>query len=358
MKKFTPDWISPPGDTISDILEDRDWTQENFAKRMGNSTKHISQLITGKASITQETALKLERVIGGTANFWLNREVQYREKLYRREESQKLEEWVGWLEELPVKDLMKLGIIEKKRLIPKNKPEVVDDMLSFFGVASPDEWNSQYHGMAVAFHSVNREHDIGAVSAWLRLGEIEAEKANIPPYDSSKFKRALADIRTLTIQSPDECKDEMQRLCQEAGVSLIFVPAIPRAHVSGAARWLNPHKPIIQLSLYGKTNDKFWFSFFHESCHILKHGKEHVFLDNALDTKSNSSVEEREANECASEILIPSKYSKYFPELKSKEAVNQFSQKIGIHPGIVVGRLQHEGLIDQSWMNELKVNIE
>jgi len=358
MKNFSPDWISPPGDTISDILEDRDWTQEVFAKRMGNSTKHISHLITGKAPITQETALKLERVIGGTANFWLNREVQYREKLYRLEESQKLEERVDWLDKLPVKDLMKLGIIENIRLVPKNKPKVVNDMLSLFGVASPEEWNSQYHGMAVAFHSVNKEHDIGAVSTWLRLGEIEAEQADIPPYNPSKFKKALVDIRKLTIKNPNEFKDEMQRLCQEAGVSLIFVPAIPGAHVSGAARWLNPHKPIIQLSLYGKTNDKFWFSFFHESCHILEHGKKNVFLDNALDNNSNSSVEEMEANKFASEILIPSKYSKYFSELNSKEAVKQFSREIEIHPGIVVGRLQHEGLIIQSWMNELKVNID
>ncbi len=358
MKKFTPDWISPPGDTISDILEERDWTQEDFAKRMGNSTKHISQLINGKATITQETALKLERVIGGTAGFWLNREVQYRENLHRLEESKNLEGWVGWLDELPVKELMNSGYIEKNRLISKNKPEVVNNMLRFFGVASPAEWRTQYKGMAVAFRSAKREHDIGAVSAWLRLGEIEAENADIPAYNASKFKKALAEIRKLTIKSPNEFRDEMQKRCQEAGVSFIFVPSISGAHVSGAARWLNPHKPIIQLSLYGKTNDTFWFSFFHEAVHILKHGKDAVFLDDSLDTNNNYSAEETEANRLASEILIPSKYSKNLSELNSKSAVTQFSRQIGIHPGIVVGRLQYEGFIQQSWMNELKVNMD
>jgi len=116
MKKFSPDWVSPPGDTILDLLEECDWTQEDFAKRMGYSTKHISLLINGKASITQDTALKLERVIGGTAGFWMNREIQYRENLHRLQESEKLEKWVYWLDEVPVKDLMKSGNIKKVRL--------------------------------------------------------------------------------------------------------------------------------------------------------------------------------------------------------------------------------------------------
>lgn len=358
MTKFTPDWISPPGDTISDILEERDWTQEDFAKRMGNSTKHISQLINGKATITQETALKLERVIGGTAGFWLNREIQYRENLHRLGESQKLENWVDWLDDLPVKELMNSGNIEKVRLSKNNKPDVVNNMLRFFGVASPEEWRTHYKDMAVSFRSAKREHDIGAVSAWLRLGEIEAERADISAYDAPKFKRALKEIRKLTIKTQSDYREEMQRFCHDAGVSLIFVPAIPGAHVSGVARWLNPHKPIIQLSLYGKTNDKFWFSFFHEAVHILKHGKDAVFLDDSLDTNNNFSSEEIEANKLASEILIPSKYSKNLPELNSKSAVKQFSSMIAIHPGIVVGRLQYEGFIKQSWMNELKVNMD
>lgn len=356
MKKFTPDWISPPGDTILDLLEERDWTQIEFAGRMGYTTKHISQLIKGKASINQETAMKLERVIGSTARFWLNREIQYRENLHRLHEKQKLEEWVNWLDELPVKELMNSGEIEKIRLSSKNKPNLVEDLLRFFGVASPQGWKTQYKNIPVAFRSAKRAHDMGAVSAWLRLGEIGTENANIPTYNATKFKKALVEIRSLTLKSPNEFKDEMQIFCKESGVSLIFVPAIPRAHVSGAARWLNPRKPIIQLSLYGKTNDKFWFSFFHEAAHILKHGKEVVFLDDSLDNNNNSS-EEMEANKLASEILIPPENNNYLPKLRSRDSVKEFSLNIGIHPGIVVGRLQFEGLIKQSWMNDLKQTI-
>lgn len=351
---FAPDWISPPGDTILDLLEERDWSQADFAKRMGQSTKHISQIITGKAPITLDTALKLERVLSGPARFWMNREAQYRENLIRIQEFEKLEEWTGWIDELPVKNLMDSNLIEAIRLTEKNKPKIVNNMLRFFGVASPEEWSVHYKGMAVAFRSARKEHDIGAVSAWLRLGEIETEKISVPKYDETKFKKNLDQIRNLTLKDPQEFVPEMHELCKMAGVSLILVPAIPRAHVSGAARWLNPHKPVIQMSLYGKTNDRFWFTFFHESAHILKHDKKDVFLDNVLNLNQGYSSEEIEANTWASKFLIPSKFEKYLRKLTSKKDVIEFASRVGIHPGIIVGRLQHDGLIEQRWMNDLK----
>ena len=81
---FTPDWISPPGDTIADILEEKDWTENQLSERLGYTEKHVSQLINGKAPIDQEIALKLEQAIGSTSAFWLNREAQYRANLQAR----------------------------------------------------------------------------------------------------------------------------------------------------------------------------------------------------------------------------------------------------------------------------------
>ena len=89
-RSFTPDWVSPPGDTIADLLEERDWTQAELAERLGYTTKHIRLLIDGKAPINVETALKLERVLGSTAAFWLRYEAQYRAALARIEEENRL----------------------------------------------------------------------------------------------------------------------------------------------------------------------------------------------------------------------------------------------------------------------------
>jgi HTH-type transcriptional regulator/antitoxin HigA len=132
------------------------------------------------------------------------------------------------------------------------------------------------------------------------------------------------------------------------------VPSIPRAYVSGVARWLNPHKALIQLSLYGKSNDRFWFTFFHEVAHILLHEKDDIFLDEWSQGKDIPSIQEEEANQWAKDFLVSPKDSLELARLKSKEQVTAFAKRIGIHPGIVVGRIQHEGMISQAWMNELK----
>jgi HTH-type transcriptional regulator/antitoxin HigA len=148
---FAPDWVSPPGDTIDDIAEERGWTQAELAQRLGYSEKHLSQLINGKVSITVDAAQRLERVLGSTMEFWLAREANYQKHKARIEAERRHAEWVPWLEELPLKELMANGAIEKKRLVAKNKPGLVETSLRFFGVASPDEWRAHYGGMEVSF---------------------------------------------------------------------------------------------------------------------------------------------------------------------------------------------------------------
>lgn len=355
LQSFTPDWVSPPGETIADLLEERDWTQAQLAERLGYTTKHISQLINGKAPITEDTALKLERVLGSTAVFWLNREAQYRAQLAKIEEQGLLLSWVDWLNKLPVKDLMHQGAIPNCRLDAKNKPGVVKDLLAFFGVASPDDWEKHYVGMQASFRQTRPDQcDVGAISAWLRQGEIVAEQLSCPRYQKAKFEKAVEEIRSLTVLTPEEFLPQVHQLCWNAGVVFVLIQSIPRAHTSGVARWLNSHKALIQLSLYGKTNDKFWFNFFHEAAHILIHDnqKKDIFLDDWGQGEKLESQKEDEANQWAKEFLIPSKYDIDLPNLRNKEAVAEFASRVGIHPAIVVGRLQHEGVIPVDWMNK------
>ena len=354
---FRPDWVSPPGDTIADLIQERDWSQIELAARLGYTTKHVSQLINGKAAVTEDTSLRLERVLGGSPGFWLTREAQYRAQRARLDAVSHFADWTDWLEKLPVKELMHAGAISKHRMDAKGQPVIVEEMLRFFGVASPEEWSRHYADMEVSFRRTREEQsDVGAISAWLRMGEIQAEQLDGPKYDRARLEEALKEIRTLTVRPPEEFEPRMRKLCTESGVAFVLVPAIPRAHVSGVARWLSPHKPLIQLSLYGKTNDRFWFTFFHEAAHILLHGKKDVFLDD-FDHKLIDSKEEHEANIWAGDFLIPSAQAGALPLLKGKDAVKTFARRIGIHPGIVVGRLQHDDLIPRSWMNGLKVSF-
>lgn len=355
---FAPDGVSPPGESVLDIAEERGWTQAELAQRLGYSEKHISQLINGKVPLSVEAAVRLERVLGSTAEFWLAREANYQRHLARLDAAKRHVEWVPWLDELPLKELMASGAIPKVRNDTKHKPGLVEQCLRFFGVASPDDWRNHYGGMQVAFRRTRAEQsDVGAISAWLRLGEQQAEQAVGPKYDRARFEQALQAIRGLCCEAPEVFEPQMRHRLREAGVILVLIPAIPRAHVSGVARWLGP-RPVIQLSLYGKTNDRFWFTFFHEAAHILLHAntkeeKKSVFLDDPNAIHSDDP-QEREANRWAGHCLIPAQYDAELPGLRSKAAVVEFAKRIGIHPGIVVGRLQHDGLIDPSWMNDLK----
>jgi len=356
---FAPDWVSPPGETVLDIVEERGWTQAELALRLGYSAKHVSHLINGKVPLSVDAALRLERVLGSSADFWLAREANFQRHKARLEAAKRHATWAGWLDELPLKELMAYGAVPKMRADAQNKPRLVEACLRFFGVASPDEWRNLYAGMHVAFRrSREDQSDVGAISAWLRLGEQQAEKLDGPKYDRARFEKALVAIRALTREQPQVFEPKLRSLLQDAGVLLVLVPAIPRAHVSGVARWLSPTRPLIQLSLYGKTNDKFWFSFFHEAAHILLHAnspedKKSIFLDdpNAAHT---TDPREHEANTWAGNCLIPEQHASTLAKLRTKRKAEEFAQAIGIHPGIVVGRLQHDGYIEPSWMNDLK----
>jgi len=358
---FAPDWVTPPGDTILDAAGERGWSQTELALRLGYSEKHLSQLISGKVPLSMDAALRLERVLGSTADFWLARETKYQQHKARLEAAKRHADWTPWLDELPVKELMAQGAIPKQRVDAKSKAGLVEACLCFFGVASPTEWRLQYGHMQVAFRRSRAEQsNVGAIAAWLRLGEQQAEKLDSPKYDKARFEKALQHIRSLTCATPHVFEPQIRALLQEAGVTLVWVPAMTGTHVSGVARWLSSTRPLIQLSLYGKSNDKFWFSFFHEAAHILLHAnnnqdKKSIFLDDPNATHSDSP-HEHEANVWARDWLIPRQHAPQLPDLRTKTAVQQFAQRIGIHPGIVVGRLQFEQFIPPSWMNDLKVS--
>lgn len=83
MNEFEPDWASPPGDTLKDFLEEYGLNQSQLAELMGRPKKTINEIIKGKAAITPETALQLACIFPISAQFWLNRESQYRLTLAR-----------------------------------------------------------------------------------------------------------------------------------------------------------------------------------------------------------------------------------------------------------------------------------
>jgi HTH-type transcriptional regulator / antitoxin HigA len=357
--QYAPDYVSLPGETLEEILEEKGMSQTELAERTGRPKKTISEIINGKAAITPETALQLERVLGVSASFWNNRERQYREALARQEENERLKNQVSWLKQIPVRDMIQQQWIE----FYEDKVTQLREVLNFFAVASPEQWEEIWSKTISVNYRKSKtfESDDSAVAAWLRKGEIDSESIACADYDANKFKEALQKIRTLTQDSPDMFQPEIVKLCADSGVALVFVPQLPKTRTCGATHWLSQKKALIQLSLRYKTNDHFWFSFFHEAGHILLHGKKEVFLE-GKDIQDNSKQDkEKEADNFAADLLIPPNELKQFiesPQRLSKEAIQQFAFSIGIAPGIVVGRLQKEKILPQSHCNGLKQKFE
>ncbi len=353
--RFEPKWMSPPGDTILDVLEEKNWTQSEFAHRAGYTTKHVSQLIKGKASITEDTALRLERVLGGSVRFWLALEAEHREEVARAEENKRLESQIGWLKELPLSQMIKFSWIEKCT----RKTDQVSECLKYFGVASVSVWRSKYPALSeqAAFKSSEKfEKRNGAVAAWLRRGEQAAEQLSLGKYNRQGFIDKLLSIRELTNETtPDIFVPKLVSECAEVGVAVVFEPAPTGCPATGATRWLAPDKALIILSLRHKTNDHLWFAFFHEAAHILLHGKKMLFLEIEGDENSR----EREADEFASNFLIPREKADTLRFLAhTNTAVRKFAEEIGVAPGIIVGRMQHEGYLPMNYLNGLKVRYE
>jgi len=353
--KFDPDYAVPPGNTLLETLDYLNISQAEFAKRTGRPVKTINEIIKGKAAITPESALQFEKVLGVAASFWINLESNYQENLARQREKQLLAEQVDWLKEIPIKEMFKYGWISQLN----DKVACVQEALTFFGVASVDAWQSQCLNPQAAFRKSNAwQTNSGSLAAWLRKGEIESQEIECDKYCKTTFKEVLIKIRSLTVLPPDEFEQRLIDLCASAGVAVVFVKELPKCPVSGATRWISQNKALIQMSLRYKTDDHFWFTFFHEAGHILKHGKKEIFLEG----DSNDVQKEAEADEFAAEFLIPKteldafkkRTSPYYSAIK----INFFAKDLGIAPGIIVGRLQHESIIPYTNLNKLKRKFE
>lgn len=351
--QYRPDYAVPPGWVIEEHLAVYGISNAELARRCGRSAKLMSEIIAGKAPVEPKTALQLEKVLGVDARIWLGIEADYRLHRERKAETKAARADKAWANSFPTKELVNLGAISP----PPDDRDDVSALLSFFGVASIETWQLKYGAANVAYrHSPSFNSDECALATWLRLAEIEARHQEPAEYSASAFKTALKQVRRLTREHVDEALKETQNLCNSAGVALALVKPLPKVRLSGAAWWLSPSKPVIALSARHKTNDHLWFSLFHEAAHIVLHSKKSVFVDGA---NNDGNTVETEANAWASDFLVSRSTWRQFVEGGDFRMVNvsSFAGEQGIAPGIVVGKLQHQGLLPWNRLNRLKIRL-
>lgn len=337
---FQPDWASPPGDTLSDLLEEQDMTQTELAERLGVTLKHVNRVVNGAATISAELALGLEKVFGASAAFWMTREAHYQAALARREQRHEFAQAVDWAHRFPIKELRKREFLSRTA----EGPELVEQLLRFLGIADPSQWTEP---QAAYRKSQKFESDQFALAAWLREGELQAAELECQPYDEARFHDVLIEARSLTRLDPEQWWPELQRRCASAGVAVVVVDVYTGAKANGATRWLSPDKALIQLSLRYKWEDIFWFSFFHEAGHVVLHRKKDIFVEVPNKDQPDDPHErelEDEANRFAARTLIPPPHDRRLRNLQASD-VESFSEILDVAPAIVVGRMCHEHII-------------
>lgn len=347
--------LSPPGDDILETIHFLKMSQIELAKRLGKTPSKVHDIITGKEPVTVATALQLEKVLGVSAKMWLNRESNYREKLLRLEQEEILESCKEWLREQPVKQLRECGYLKAKDF----DHVMVEETLQFYGVASPEQWETIYvkeYAAASYRKSPSHRDALGSMAAFLRIGEIEMRKLTLSEFNKTKFKNLLQSIREMSAKQSKDFKRRLQKICSDAGVAIVYTMCLPNAPVSGATRWIGKN-PLIQLTDRHKTCDHFWFTFFHEAGHVLLHSKKDIFLEDFEGYKEDKQ-KEKEANEFASEWLLPEDFINDLPKKITEDDVLEVSKKYKTDAGVVVGRLQHLGLVPYSFGNGLKKKIK
>lgn len=349
---WAPNWAVHPGEYLAEQIEERGLSQAEFARLAGMTSKHVSTIINGTSPVSAETAILLERVTGMKAYLWARLQAAWELQQAQEQERAEAAALEQWCRDFPLKELAQRGALA----VSRDAAETANALLAFLGIGRPDAFPARLRSLAV-HHRQSRAHATSDkhVVSWLMLGERKAREMKVARYSADAFRDALQEIRTLTVLSPDEFEPRMKRLCRDAGVALIFEKPIAKTCLFGSARWLDDNRAVIQMSLRMKTNDHFWWTFFHEAAHVLLHrGK--TFVD---DQGGEGDGPEHEADQWAAETLVGrARFAQLAARRRSRAEVVGFAREIGIHAGIVVGMLQHEGLLPHSHLNDLKERFE
>ena len=349
------DMAISPGEVLQEEIEARGMSQKELAARLGRPPQVINEIIRAKKAVTPDTAIGLGKVLGIDPQYWINLETDYRMTLARNREKAALTDNVRWLEAYPIREMIKRGWIEAGR----DKISRLTALLSFLEVAVPEPL--AYHE-AVGFRiteAAQKQISAGALAVWLRKGELEAHERPTAAYDPDTFRAALADIRQMTEDPPDKFVPAMTDLCAQAGVALCLVQELPKSGANGAARWLSDRKALIQMSIRGKWADIFWFTFFHEACHLLHHRTRRRIIIDGIGDPGTAELE-AEADEFARDLLIPPDAWRTFCDDGSftPQAIKMFARFVQIAPFIVVGRLQKEKRVPYNQLTSLKRRYE
>lgn len=347
---LTPARVISPGRILQRELDARDWTQKDLAEIIKRPPQTINEIIKGTKQITPETARELSAALGTTAEFWINLETNYRLNLAKKKQKESEIERRSRLYSLaPISELIKRQWIKSTESID----ELEQSVCQFLGIKSPQE-TPQF---SVNFrHSQILEPEYNAKIAWCKRVEQVVSKQTLGEFQLDRLRGAISDL--LRYAEKEEDVARIPQILIDLGVHFAIVPHLNKTYLDGAAFYLED-RPVVALTLRHNRIDCFWFSLMHELAHIVA-GHQGVYLDNLDELEQNS--EEEEANKLARNWLIDEQALNSFavqtkPKF-SKKAIINFAQLQDRHPGIILGRLQHEGLVPYQNLRVLLTKVK
>jgi len=339
------EFIVPSGRIIKEYLDEYGINQKELSTRIGMSEKHISNFLNGKTRLTEDFALKLEKVLVGIpASYWLNYETKYREKLAREKEKYHISKYdlVSIAKKFKFKEVfagLSLSLTEQ-----------AIEMLKLLKISDFSNFDSVYSNL-LAYNFMEDGGEKESIVVWLKLCESEIEIQNNVlddiKYKKKELKSNLNKFKLIANNSNlDSSINSCRKLCNRLGIYLVFCESITNSKVRGALTTYKDH-PAIYLSNRFKRHDYIWFAFIHEIAHLLLHYTKNETIISFDDLDDATNDKEQEANEFARDFFInPEDYREFIKQNEfTKEKIVQFAIKQNVQPGIAVARLQHDGHI-------------
>ncbi|MFH1636332.1 MAG: HigA family addiction module antitoxin [Chloroflexota bacterium] len=345
-----------PGEVLREMLSERGWTQDELAAIIGVSRASITNLITGRYGVTPEMAAALSAAFGNSADEWMKLDAQYR-LAHVRTDLATIQRRAKLYEIAPVREMQKRGWISEVDSVEGLERELE----KFFDGEIKDE----PPGFAAAMRKSGNASDLTpAERAWCFAARKLARGLPVLSFSRSKLDTLANKMRKLAAY-PKEAR-RLPVLLADFGIRFLVVEPIAGAKVDGATFWLSTQEPVIAVSIRDDRVDNFWFTVFHEWAHIKNRDAVSVDVnlvgeEGSARNRSDGDDIERRANEMAASALIKKadleSFIRRVGPFYSRDRIIQFAHTVKIHPGIIVGQLQHRDEIKYGTNRHLLVKI-
>lgn len=346
-----------PGYYVKQYLADQGMNQRELADRLNTTEKTVSELVNGHLLLDDRLIEGLALALGTSTTLWRNLNEKYLSTKRQIEQDQQLAQERIIQRQMDYKYWEKLGLVKPARRIDEKILALKHFLrISNLEVLQKRDFLVQYKTAVTKVKSVNVINSNAWVQTALNLGNDEV----VDEIDLAYLRAALPEIRQMTTQSPETFMPKLQAIFRKSGVAFVLIPNLKNCGINGAVKWLGKDKVLLAINDRRKFADVFWFALFHEIRHVFQRKTGHIIVSAeknvGIDSPLNLDELERDADEFARDYLIPKKDYSAFIQMQafSETSILTFAETLQIHPGIVVGRLQRDGFIKFSQLNDLK----